>query len=201
MSSNLEIVNSALVSLGESKITSFLEDSDKADTCRLKYADLVGRVLSMYSWRFNTKKRQLAQETATPTNEWTYQYALPTDRVAPPHAVFNSTSAGVVPFQDWEIFEDKLFTDATVIVVDYRYKASEGNWPPYFVAFVVDALAAALCMPITEKADLARHLHEVAWGTPSEGMRGGAFAIAAQIDAAGNVGDVIEDFSLIRARY
>lgn len=201
MASDLDIVNAALLQIGDTKITSFVEGTDKADTCKVLYEQLREKALGMYDWRFATTKIQLSRLVLQPVNEWTYQYDLPTDRVSPPVAVYNSDQVGATPMLKFEIFNNRLLADDEAIWIDYRFRQTEGEWPGYFVYFMQKAMAADLAMPIMENATRANDLFQIAWGPPSDNGLGGQYALAAKIDASGNVGNRIVDFSLVTARF
>ena len=101
---DVSICNKALVFLGANKITSFAEGSAAADACNVLYKEVKASTLAMYSWTFSLGKSTLAQETTSPTSEWTYQYALPNDMLSGvPRAVRASTTAGSPLVKNWEI--------------------------------------------------------------------------------------------------
>jgi hypothetical protein len=80
----------------------------------------------MYPWSFSFKKVQLARTINTPVNEWKYEYQLPSDRIGPPRAAFNSDQAGARPFTSWEIYGDKLLTNETATAMSID---GQGNTP------------------------------------------------------------------------
>ena len=85
----VSISNNALTILGANTITSFTDGSKAAGIANNLYEFVKKHTLSMYPWKFALKKVQLAQDSATPVNEWDYQYTLPTDAVSTlPVAVF-----------------------------------------------------------------------------------------------------------------
>ena len=200
MASKLGICNGALIRLGAPIIADFTS-SDIAVSCDTIYSGIRDMLIAMHPWRFATAKRQLAQLVDTPLNEWTYAYQLPSDAILAPHAVFRDAVVGAQPFQDFEIFENKLYTDATTIIIDYRYAPSEGNWPPWFVELVTLAMTGAMAMPVTQNDGLASEWNQRAFGTYSENGMGGYFGVCALQNAQANPPIQIRDFSLVDARF
>ena len=79
MTSVVEICNSALNILGANNITALVEDSKNARLCNQRYEPLRDAVFREHTWNCLIKRVQLAQDTASPTHEYTYQYQLPSD--------------------------------------------------------------------------------------------------------------------------
>jgi hypothetical protein len=202
MATDIDICNVALIRLGNDIITGF-DDGDKGRACSIVYPSVKKMLLTMHPWRFATGKRQLSRLTASPTNEWLYAYQLPSDLIAGPWAVFNSTDTGINPFMDWEIFEDKLYSNSEIIVIDYRYDVTEGKFPGWFQPLVELALCAALAPQLTgdENGNTAKHYHELAFGTPSENMQGGYFSACKGINGRTNPNSRIVSDDIVDARF
>ena len=198
---DVSLVNRGLIRLGLQPIAGFAEESDKANTSETMYPGIRDSIIAMHPWRFATGKGTLNRLVATPVNEWKYAYQLPTNLIAGPYSVFNSSKTGALPLTSFEIFEDKVYTDEEKIVVDYRFRPSESKFPPLFQELVVYAFAAAVGVILTDNKKLAALYHQAAWGTPSDNMRGGFFAVAARENAASNPAMAIEDDSLVVARF
>lgn len=199
--SALQVCSDALILLGAAPISSFNEGTDEANTCDRLYPDVKNTTLQIYPWSFSFKKVQLARTVNTPVNEWAYEYQLPSDRIGPPRAVFDNTSVGARPFTGWEIYGDKIYTNAEVIVIDYQYSVSESEMPVYFIQLLKYQMAWHLAEPITDQVSKTTYWKEVALGTPGEGNRGGYLRTAMNIDGQGNTPQQIEDYSLIAVRY
>lgn len=199
--SDVDICSDALLRLGEQGIASLSEDSDRARTCASVYPSIRDAVLSMHPWRFSTGKIQLARLTSTPVNEWTYAFQLPSDMLAGPHAVFKSTDVGAVPFQAFEKFQDQIYSDEQIIVIDYRFRPTELKFPPWFTELLTLALAASIGMSVTDKPTLVKIYEEKAWGTAADNFRGGWYAIAIGQNASNNQNTIIQDDSLVSTRF
>ena len=199
--SALTVCSDALILLGAAPISSFNEGSDEANTCDRLYRDVKNMTLQIYPWSFSFKKVQLARTVNTPINEWQYEYQMPSDRIGPPRAVFDSLSVGARPFKDWEIYGDKLLTNEEIIVIDYQYSVSESNMPVWFVQLLKYQMAWHLAEPITDQVSKAQYWKEIATGSPGENNRGGYLRTAMNIDGQGNTPQAFEDYSLIAVRY
>ena len=89
----VSICNKALMFLGAEAITSFTDGSVASDAGSSMYTELTRTTLAMYPWSFTLAKTQLARDTATPANEWTYQYIIPPDTLlGVPRAVRSSSA-------------------------------------------------------------------------------------------------------------
>jgi hypothetical protein len=203
---DVSICNKALVFLGASKITSFSDASAAADACNILYKEVKASTLAMYSWTFTLGKATLAQETTSPTNEWTYQYALPNDMLSGvPRAVRASTTAGSPLIKNWEIGQSSnggtvLFSDETTITIDYQKDVNEGALPSYFITLLAYQLAWHLAETMTDQTTKVELWRSIALGTPGEGMRGGYFRQAVSTDSAGQTPGVISDYMLTELR-
>lgn len=199
--SALSICSDALLLLGAAPISSFNEGTDEANVCDRLYADVRDTTLQIYPWSFSFKKAQLARTINTPVNEWRYEYQLPSDRIGPPRAAFTSGQVGARPFQEWEIYGDKLLTNAESIYIDYQYSVGESNMPVWFVQLLKYQMAWHLAEPITDQVSKTDYWKTVALGTPGENNRGGFMRTAMNIDGQGNTPQAIEDYSLVAVRY
>ncbi len=196
-----DIANQALTLLGQGRIGDIDDESDdKAVVCKAHYEPLVELLLSLHTWQFATKKSQLTG-TQTPVNEWTYSYAMPADAlIRAPDAAFRSTSTHEKPFHDWQMLDGRFHTHEQTVVVDYRYRAPESQWPAHFVQLVTYGMCARVALPITEMVDLANRWYRIAFGDPSEGHMGGYCRTARGIDSKADISDVVDSYGLIEAR-
>ena len=198
----LSICSDALIMLGANPLSSFSEGTDSAQVCDRLYDDLRDTILGMYPWSFSYKKVQLARTTATPINEWKYEYQLPSDMIGSgARALFDSSSSGARPKNEgWEIYEDKILTNFEYVYVDYQFRPSEDVLPTYFVQLLKYWLAWHIAEPVTDQITKGQYYQTLAIGSPSENNRGGMFRQATIIDGANQPGQVIEDFDLIEVR-
>lgn len=197
----VSICSDALILLGAKPISSFNDGTDEANTADRLYPDVRDSTLMMYPWSFSYKKVKLARLVTTPVSEWRYEYQLPGDRLGNPRAVFETNSLYARPVKDWEIIGDKLITNYEEVYIDYPYQVPEYAMPQYFVQLLKYMMAWHFAYPISEQADKTAYWQQVAVGTPGDNNRGGYFRVAANIDGQGQPTQVIEDYSLIAARF
>ncbi len=81
IASAIKINSNALILLGHTPIATFDDPGSGAQVAANLYETTVRSMLSDHRWRFATKKVELAKLTASPDNEFTYQYQLPTDLI------------------------------------------------------------------------------------------------------------------------
>lgn len=197
----ITICSDALLMLGAKAISSFNDGTDESSVCDRLYPDIRDSTLTMYPWSFSLKKIQLARLVTTPGSVWRYEYQLPGDRLANPRAVYASANPGAPVQKDWEVQGDVLLTNLQTVYIDYQYQTPEYAMPQYFVQLLKYLMAWHLAMPITEQADRASYWQGVAVGATAENGRGGFMRTAMNIDGQGQPTRVIEDFTLVAARY
>lgn len=184
MTTAIEICTNALVRLGASPIQSFDEGSDIATACELIYNQKKKYALNVYPWRFSMKFAQLSRLTAAPDAQWTYQFALPADRIQDgPAGVFTSSSVGAAPIQAFNLVGKRLMTDEPTIYIKYQYDVDEADFPPYFTELMVGVMMVELCYLVTDSNSLRQELKAEVYGTPSEGGLGGLVSNARTADS------------------
>lgn len=78
MASKVSITNNALTKVNAQLITSMTENTREAQYANARFDDALDHVLTQAPWNFAIARDTLAQLTATPEYEWSYQYQLPT---------------------------------------------------------------------------------------------------------------------------
>jgi len=197
----ITICSDALLMLGAKAISSFNDGTDESSVCDRLYPDIRDSTLMMYPWSFSMKKIALARLITAPGSVWKYAYQLPGDRLGSPRAVYDTAAVGATPRKEWEIQGDQLLTNLETVYIDYQYSTPEYAMPQYFVQLLKYQVAWHIAEPITEQAEKAGFWRRMALGEPSENGRGGYFRQATQIDGANNTIKVIDDYTLITARY
>ena len=203
---DVSIVNKALLLLGAEAITSFSDGTPAATAANTIYTEIKFMTMGMYPWSFTIAKTQLTKDSSTPQNEWTNQFLLPSDMLlGVPRAVRTSSSPGAALFKGWEIAQSSaggavLMTDATEVHIDYQKAVSEGNMPTYFVQLMAYQMAWHLAEVMTDQTAKSEYWRSVALGTAAEGLRGGYFRQAANIDAGGQTPSVVGDYLLTDVR-
>jgi len=200
------ICNKALLLLGSSSITSFTDGTPQGSACSVLYPDVKRITMGMYPWSFSVAKAQLTRQTATPNNEWTYQFTLPNDMLnGVPKAVRTSASAGSSLYKNWEIGQATdgstvLMTESTTIYIDYQKAIAESLMPHYFVQLLGYQMAWHLAEVITDQTTKSQYWREVALGSSADSYRGGFFRQACSIDSGGQTPSVVGDYLITDVR-
>ena len=115
-SSDVQVVNMALVQIGEQPITALTDDTPRAKAANVIYADLRDTVLSAFPWLGATKRVRLAQLTSTPLFGFTKEYQLPSDYLRLLRVDGNP---------DFRIEGRKIVSDDSTIQILYIYQISD----------------------------------------------------------------------------
>lgn len=182
MASDIDIASNALVRIGVPPISSFEEGGAAGQAASNLYEPTVRDLLSKTRWRFAAAKRQLAQLTAKPLNEWQYAYQLPSDMILIYKVVNNDA---------YEIYEDKLYTNASTCEIDYLSRVSESLFPPYFQMVCEYKLASEFALIVTSNRPLSE-TYEMKY---MEQLKQARFA-----DSQGRPADAVRSFDYTRVR-
>lgn len=176
----ISICAAALRLIGAEAIASFDEGTPAADACARLYPGLRDALLAVHRWNFATAAAQLAR-LAEPPQGWRAAFALPPDLLTVIGVYADGEMRAPLNRFDWR--DATVATDTDALWCLYLRRVPEAAWRAPFALLVRYALAAELAMPITEKQAVAEYWHVKAFGTPSEGGRGGQFRVAASADA------------------
>ena len=191
----------SLVLLGVPPISSFTEEPN-GPTCEEIYAVSRDTIIAEYPWRFGMQKSgQLGRLSAAPDGEWKFAYQLPPDIAGGLFTLFDTNVVGSPIAKQWEIFGKTIHTDYENVFIDYRVVPSEALWPAYFDQLVIYEMAWKLADAVTEDDAKQAFWFKIARGGADEGGKGGYYRTATQIDAMGNTGQEIGEFTLIQARF
>jgi hypothetical protein len=138
--------NAAFLLIGADEINSLDEDTQEAKLANAVYDDTVEMLYQMYPWRFSLKYADLGGAVVATPELYKYQYQLPTDMLRLISLV------GDYPYQ---VFSDRLHTDATVAKIIYQARISPEKMPAYFVRTLQYSLAKIFCMSLQEDSDKA----------------------------------------------
>lgn len=161
MATDVEIAQRALSLIGAKQIQSFDEDNDRAQICKNSYEVVKEYALSLTHWNFATDKARLPQIQDEPQTRWDYQYELPNDMIAGPIKVYNHEDTSQTT-TGWEKVNNKLMSNYDTIYIDYIKNVSAQRFPPYFVRYIVNALAADIAKPITDQTSTAQFYEDKA---------------------------------------
>lgn len=182
MASDIDVASNALVRIGAPPISSFTEGGASGIVAGNLYEPTVRALLTQNRWRFAAAQRRLAQLTSTPNHLWEYAYQLPSDLVL---------MYRVYPNADYEIFEDKIYSNETSLDIEYLTRVSEGLWPAYFQLLVEYKLASEFALTVTSNRSLAETYELKANDQLSKAM---------YADAQGRPADSVEALDYIQVR-
>lgn len=139
--SKISLISRALILLGEQPATSLSDDRYGVTVGSNMFEILYEAELQSNRWRFACKKRALSRLSDVPLNEWQYAYQLPADCLLP---------IGTWPSSQYEIYGDRIYTDQTIVNLDYMFKPDADALPAYFSLLMCYCLARDMIKPITE---------------------------------------------------
>jgi hypothetical protein len=137
-SSEVAIMNMALITIGERMITASTEDTKAARVADARYPDVRDEVLSAHPWNCATKRAALSQLATAPAFGFTYEYQLPADYL---YLVQLED-----PKEEYEIEDNKILSDNSTMKIIYVYQLTE---VPKMTPSLVSAIAAKLAFEIS----------------------------------------------------
>jgi hypothetical protein len=182
-----DIVNLALVELGEPPITSLATDTSKpAKVMRAIYETAVKSVLRAHPWRCAQKRTRLASDPTVDTTEIEFSFAclLPGDFVS--MVLVND------PLTHFKRAGRHLLCDDNAPWVIYIARVPEEEFDPGLVMCIAAQLAALSCFAITDNASLRENLEKVYLSRLADARRA---------DALDGVADEPQPGELELARY
>lgn len=185
MATEVDICNIALTNLGEAKIVSLTEATERARLSNLRYPDVRDAVLRSHPWNCATKRAKLTRSTVTPAFGYLYQYSLPFDclRILGTHDSLLS----------YQIEGKYLLTDETTMYVKYIAQLTDtSDIDSNLIQAIGLRLAWELAEPLTGRIELKREM----WGKYVE-----VIAEARGIDASEGIPDRIEYLSWVESRW
>lgn len=182
MATDISMSSNALLLIGHSTINSFSDAGAGARAASNLYQTVYEDAITSYPWRFAMGKKALSKLVDSPLNEWTNAFQLPTDLLL---------TYRTYPRSDFEIYEDKLYSDQDSIEIDYWFKPEETSLPPYFVKYVQYLLAAEFAISVSDNRTLAEVFDAKA---QQQGL------IAQNRDSQGRTNNAIESSPFIEVR-
>ena len=147
-----DIVNRALLKLGQETVIDLTEDNERARAANALYNSVRDTLLSTYRWNFATKRAILEACELTPAFGFKYQYDLPSDflrLISLPDAPDNARD-------NYAIEQQHILTDyKSPLKIIYTARVTRANlFPPYFIEAFACLLAYELCDRL--KQDVSR---------------------------------------------
>lgn len=154
MASRIEIINRALVKIGQNRISSLDENSKGATTVRTVYDQVRDTLMQSYVWNFAKLRIQLAADTAAPLFGFQYRYRLPANTMrvlglgddTEPQRNYTSS---LIAFKHEDEF---IYTDAPApldLVITQKVEDT-GKYPPDFCNLLALDIALDIFYDVTK---------------------------------------------------
>ena len=153
MASVVSICNSALNQLGAASITALTDNSKNARLCNARYETIRDAVYRSHPWNCLIRRKQLAQDTATPAYGFKFQFTLPSDclRLLGLDA-YNS---------DHKVEGRKILCNESTIKISYVAQITDPNELDVLTRETISAgLAADLAYAITANLQVSKLMQE-----------------------------------------
>jgi hypothetical protein len=158
----LSIAGLACLLSGIPKIQSWDEGTAQAKVLSEAYEPLVKSELSLYKWRFATTYFNLKPNLTSnvPLSRHNNAYRLPSD---PAVMSVDTVLVSDLPIdyerRGWEIHTTDTSDDD--VILQYRFRADETEWYPFFRQLVVYRLATVAAFSVARNASIAKEMREL----------------------------------------
>jgi hypothetical protein len=149
MATKLEIVNLALIELGENPVNTFDVANDIVQSMSVMYDSLADVELGNHIWHFALKWETLIEAPGSPPIKlYRHQYYLPADYIQ---------AYDTYPWGDYNIATGNLVYSNNRPGWQWQYvaKVNEQEFPVYFADYLAAALAARCAMLVTQNGQIA----------------------------------------------
>lgn len=154
MSSKIEIVNRALVKIGQARISSIDENSKSATSVRAVYDQVRDTLMQSYIWNFTKVRTQLAADATAPLFGFQFRYRLPANTLrvlglgddTEPQRNYTS-SLHAFKHEDEFIYTD---VEAPLNIVLTQKIEETGKYPPDFANLLALDIALDIFYDVTK---------------------------------------------------
>lgn len=146
MASKIDLINSALVLIGDKPLNSLTEDRRAAVAALAIYSDVFEGELNKHRWGFARTIASLNLLAAKPKiATFNYAFQLPTDLLVAVRLIPNE--------YDYKRYGYEIYSNQPAVQLDYIRKVTEAELPSYFVRLMTYALARDLSIAIRDESD------------------------------------------------
>lgn len=197
------IVNWAMIDLGLPATFSIDENTERGGVVSRVWPRVVDECFTLHDWSFCRRTSKLARHAESPDNGWTYEFALPGDRIGEPFKVLDQAGNNEHVLRELTIEGDSLFANKPDVWARCRVHRDPKNWDPAFRVGFTMVLGGRLAVPLLQDKSLADEKLKEAWGTPQQNRTGGYFSrLLGENKAAHPVGSgLLDEDPLTSARY
>lgn len=147
--SKVQICSNALLLLGDSPISSFTEDGDRALLASNLWDNARQSVLRAHPWNCAKEMVALATESTTPAFDWSYQFLMPGDCL---RVLFVGQSDEP---DDYIIKGRRILADVDPLYLTYITDLEDvASWDASLVQAMEVYMAARMAYPLTKSATL-----------------------------------------------
>lgn len=153
MVSETDIVNVALIMVGEAKINNLQENTKAARLAKSVYTIAVNEVFDMpVNWKFATTRIELSQLTSTPAFGYDYQYGLPPDLIRIIAQVAEDNDDLEFKHRRETIGKkDVLLTNESTAFIRYIIlRTNTAVYPAWFIKLIYLNIAVKLAQPLKQ---------------------------------------------------
>jgi hypothetical protein len=146
MTSQVDIANRALITIGADRITSFSDDTLEAKIVNQAYDGVKKFILKSYPWNCAIKRATCALLTDTPVSEFDYKFRLPNDCLR----VLKAYPVGKGSAYNWSVEGRDILSDQATLSVKYvSSDISEDLIDAHVVSVIVYRLAMEIAYSIS----------------------------------------------------
>lgn len=146
--SDIQLASNALILLGHNPIASFTEATSGAEVASNLFTHSYRSILTQHRWRFATKQQVLARLSESPESVYNYQFQMPVDLLYLIRPVRG---------KNYEVYEDKIYSNDLEMTVEYIYEIASDRLPSYYAKMFEYYLASQFAIPITGDIEIASY--------------------------------------------
>ena len=155
----VDAVNDALVALGDQRIDSLDDDTDRARRAKQIALACLDARLQEHDWNFARRRAALVAEQAVPTFEFDHQFPLPTDPYCLQVRKTDLDSTAAYSIEENAAGQRVLLCNASTVSIVYTARVfNPALWSPLFREWYAARLAHELAYGTTAKAEHAENL-------------------------------------------
>lgn len=154
----LEIINAALLIIGDDPITALADTDERAELANQIYEFRLNEALARARWRFAARQVQLVVNGTAPLARWTTAHDLPDGTPDPVPLAILAVLVDDEPIS-FDRYGSQIYSDAAAtdeVYIDYMFRPEEANFGARFKGAFIDMLAADFA--IAKSKDMAREL-------------------------------------------
>ncbi|MFK0330905.1 hypothetical protein ACIQUB_07255 [Rhizobium sp. NPDC090275] len=185
----IDIVNTACARIGEDPVESLTDDLGGGQSASLIYDETVDFNLGLQpsGFSFAREVRQLSKLTdAEPLTGYAHVYDIPGAYTGLPVFLSDDATDPDCRFTRYILTGGQVHSDADPLFAMVKFRPDPNRWTGTFKTATITALAGKLAYAIASNRGAYSDFMQEAYGTPSEGFRGGQMRVALSEDGFAN---------------